>query len=431
MLGLMNASTRWSQTGWGRPHGTSGWVAALMLAAGCASGGGTEPAAAPPLWSAERVAATGLELQWSANFGGASYEEARAVIETRDGNYLAVGWTASQGAGAEDAYVVKVDADGKMLWQSTYGGPGDDRAYAVAELSNGDFVFVGRTSSYGKVEKAYVVRIGPDGSVRWDGALGPQDSTGARSVQVVEQDRVVVAGWTSAVRHEPPVDTWMTKLGADGSVIWERVHDAEKWSTVHEIAQTPDGGFVSAGIVMNPKRGLNGWSFKTDAEGREEWQRAWGNENKGWDEWQGLTLVDDGFVMVGGTLDGRMHAWITKMRYDGEPIWLHRLPRFGYTWRVDATPDGGYVMTGHAPPSDRGTGSDASLMKVDGNGMYQWGFAVGGPHMDAGDDVITTADGGLLLAGYYGKEPGERPGTAKQPDWDRDFWLLKLRPVAR
>jgi len=44
---------------------------------------------------------------WDKTFGGKKGDEAYSVIETKDGNYLVVGWTESFGAGNGDAWVIK------------------------------------------------------------------------------------------------------------------------------------------------------------------------------------------------------------------------------------------------------------------------------------------------------------------------------------
>ncbi|MDB5284038.1 MAG: hypothetical protein JWO06_3113, partial [Bacteroidota bacterium] len=76
---------------------------------------------------------TGGNLIWTKKIGGAGYEEAYGLIATKDGNYMAAGFTTSFSL-SEDAYLVKFDSAGNILWDKTYGGTTrDDRAYSVAE----------------------------------------------------------------------------------------------------------------------------------------------------------------------------------------------------------------------------------------------------------------------------------------------------------
>lgn len=67
-------------------------------------------------------------LQWSINLGGTGQDMATSVVESRDGGYAVAGITDSYGAGAEDAWLVKVggeyansaygEADGNTTWNS-------------------------------------------------------------------------------------------------------------------------------------------------------------------------------------------------------------------------------------------------------------------------------------------------------------------------
>jgi hypothetical protein len=400
-------------------------LAALLT--GCGEVDRPESQDVAAIWPANREAMSGYALQWSKTYGGASYEEARAVIETADKGYIAAGWTDSFGTG-EDALVVKVDAEGKLVWQHHYGGDKLDRAYSIIQTAGGDYVFAGRTRSFDKMEEAYVVRIDPEGTLVWQKTFGPLPSTGARNIKQTVDGGFIVAGWTGERRHDDSADLYLLRLDRDGSALWDRVIHQEFWQAAHEVAETPDGGFIIAGITRRSAAGkLDGWIAKTSANGKLLWQRRTGTE-LGWDEWHGVKVIGDGIVFSGGTArEGRMRTWIMKTDFQGEVLWSHWFPRFAYSWHLDAMPDGGFVLTGHSRSRQS---ADSYVLKVNGQGRFDWGFPVGGPHVDSGKYVLCTSDGGILMAGYYGHEPGKRPTSKTQYVWNRDFWLLKLRPVA-
>ena len=73
-------------------------------------------------------------ILWSGIYGGSSSEEAYAVDETRDGGYIAVGYTFSFGEGMRDYYLVRVDSVGDTLWTRTFGGGGIDEAWGVCYI---------------------------------------------------------------------------------------------------------------------------------------------------------------------------------------------------------------------------------------------------------------------------------------------------------
>ena len=85
--------------------------------------------------------------KWTHSFGGAMFDEGRAVSETPDGGLIAVGLTASFQGGV-DVYLVRTDAAGNAVWTATLGGPQADEGYALADAGDGSYVVVGKTYKY-------------------------------------------------------------------------------------------------------------------------------------------------------------------------------------------------------------------------------------------------------------------------------------------
>lgn len=102
--------------------------------------------------------------EWSYTFGGTGRDYGNAVVQTTDGGYLAVGYTLSFGAGGDDVYLVRTDADGILQWQTTYGGSASDVGYGLANTSDGGYIVAGHTLSYGAgVHDAWMIRLASDG----------------------------------------------------------------------------------------------------------------------------------------------------------------------------------------------------------------------------------------------------------------------------
>jgi parallel beta-helix repeat protein len=86
-------------------------------------------------------------IEWGKIHSGTGNDYANSVQQTSDGGYIVAGWTNSSGAGGNDYWLVKFDSSGNILWEKTFGGTGDDRAYSVQQTSDGGYIVTGRRSS--------------------------------------------------------------------------------------------------------------------------------------------------------------------------------------------------------------------------------------------------------------------------------------------
>lgn len=62
------------------------------------------------------------KMVWRKILGGSSYDKAGEIISTGDGGYLVLGSTSSFGSGNYDVFLARLNKDGQILWQKSYGG---------------------------------------------------------------------------------------------------------------------------------------------------------------------------------------------------------------------------------------------------------------------------------------------------------------------
>ena len=91
-------------------------------------------------------------LIWEKTIGGSSFEVAKAIYKTQDNGFLIAGSSRSldngfQNKGQNDALILKIDENGNLLWQKTFGGSEIDFLYDVVELNNKSIIAVGESSS--------------------------------------------------------------------------------------------------------------------------------------------------------------------------------------------------------------------------------------------------------------------------------------------
>lgn len=92
-------------------------------------------------------------VQWKKTYGGSGYEVLKGVVQLSDGTYIAGGYTNSSDGdvtnakGMTDCWLVKMDANGDLLWQKSYGGSDYDQLSGIVATNDGGFAFTALTSS--------------------------------------------------------------------------------------------------------------------------------------------------------------------------------------------------------------------------------------------------------------------------------------------
>jgi hypothetical protein len=98
--------------------------------------------------------------QWSKIFGGKTGDFGYSVKQTKDGGYILAGQTTSNGAGGNDAWLIRTDSNGNKFWDKTFGGTGDDYTHSVQKTSDGGYILAGSTTSYGTgTPDAWLIKV--------------------------------------------------------------------------------------------------------------------------------------------------------------------------------------------------------------------------------------------------------------------------------
>jgi uncharacterized delta-60 repeat protein len=238
------------------------------------SDGGYIAAGNDGFWVA-KLDSTG-SVEWQKSYGG-SNDMATSVQQTPDGGYIVVGSTSSNGAGGFDFWVLKLNSNGLVEWQKTYGGSGDDYASSVQETADGGYVVAGSTDSFGAgLSDAWVLKLSSVGSVVWQKTYGGSGEDNASSVQQTLDGGYIVAGSTTSFGAGSR-DIWILKLDATGSVQWQTTYGGIGDDYTSSIQNTTDGGYLVAGSTNSfGAGGYDFWVLKLPSNGSIEWYEGTG-----------------------------------------------------------------------------------------------------------------------------------------------------------
>jgi hypothetical protein len=136
---------------------------------------------------------------WAKTYRGTSGDGAFSVQQISDGGYIVAGYTGSFGAGYSDVFLVKTDANGNIIWAKTYGGTSRDWAFSVQQTLDGGYIVAGITYSFG-VDSGdiFLIKADANGNIQWAKTYGGTGDEWALSVQHTSDGGYIVAGYTES-----------------------------------------------------------------------------------------------------------------------------------------------------------------------------------------------------------------------------------------
>jgi len=153
-----------------------------------------------------KISETG-ELLWEKTYGGTQIDEARSIAATNDGNFIIVGDTRSndldisQNFGGADVWVIKTSPLGELIWEKSFGGSSFDVSRSIKTTQDNGFLISGQSrSSEGDLTNnqgqndAWVFKINSQGSLIWQKSFGGSNVDYALDAIELNDNSVISVG---------------------------------------------------------------------------------------------------------------------------------------------------------------------------------------------------------------------------------------------
>ncbi len=340
-------------------------------------------------------------------------------------------------------------------WKKCYGGQVDDVFNAMAVLPNGQIVFSGVSHTgdadafaYTGSPKGWVLRAGNDGNIIWQKqAVTPTGFLEGqfRSVAATSDGGTVSAGYVN-VNYR--VDVSVTRLAADGSLIWNKTYGGTGNDQAYNIISTAEGGYLLSGETNSTDGDIklnhgasDLWLLKLDANGNVMWEKTFGGTG---DEYFGkvTACTDGGYFLCGISKSnnsgdvpashGDEDFFIVKMDANGNKLWSKM---YGGTMRegpgsIIGDTDGGCIVTGYTTSSDGdlvgrpypNLNFDLWVFKLDKDGQIVWKKTMGGGDADFGTALVRLPNGNIAISGSAASNGGDV--TTNRGSYD--VWVIVL-----
>lgn len=208
---------------------------------------------------------------WTKYYGTNASTTGYYVCQTADSGYVFTGCTTNYGPGKMDMLLGKTDKWGNLQWMKTYGGDSNDIAYCMQITAEGGYIMAGYTHSYGAGDDdGYVVKTDAQGNTIWAKTYGGSKLDRFNHIEHTTDGGYILSGMTKSFGAGGS-DVYVVKIDSAGNQLWAQTYGDTADQVNGCIKQCADGGFIIAGSSSNncnPMTGdYNVFLIKTDKDG--------------------------------------------------------------------------------------------------------------------------------------------------------------------
>ena len=230
-------------------------------------------------------------LLWQHSLGGSESDNGLVVRETLDNGFIVGGYAGSADGditgnhGGRDAWIVKLDQFGEMLWQKSYGGSEYDYTYSIVVEPDSTYLLLGFTNSTdGDVSEnfggddCWLIKINNIGDIIWEKSYGGSMDDQGWSIYPTSDHGYIIGGRSESSdgdvsKNNGANDYWLLKVDSVGNKIWERSYGGTEGDYCFEIRETSDLGYIASGWaysedgdVMESNGNAERWVIKLSPE---------------------------------------------------------------------------------------------------------------------------------------------------------------------
>jgi len=348
---------------------------------------------------------------WEKFYGGFGNEVGKSVIQLPDSGYVLAGFTNSFGAGGYDAYMLRTDKLGNMIWQKTFGGSDWDFAADLVLASDGNIFVVGNTTSFGNGKKdGFVIKYDLSGNLLLQKFIGGVENEELRSIIKTNDNFLATVGYTES-KNDINGDGYFLKFDLNGDTVFTKIFGGAYKDFANDLVQKSNDDYILCGaktFSINEKS--KSYMYCFDVIG-----------NFNWDNSYYASTSDENFVSVANSY--QLNSLTVYLRNIPVPSfqqqgnlflgipggWNYKVNSFGgendeECFSIEGTKDGGFLILG-STLSFNSLGKDIYFLKQDST-CYNYTNIVsvkeqqktGTPVIYNGNDKIFTfhfADGNI------------------------------------
>ncbi|MFL9845531.1 T9SS type A sorting domain-containing protein [Flavobacterium rhizosphaerae] len=213
------------------------------------------------------------EVEWQKTLGGNYVDRLESIQQTKDGGYIVGGYSNSPGSydkefegyGDGDYWIIKLNKRGDTQWQKVLGGEQDDHIAAIIQLKEGGYIAGGNSISQTSGNKTkynkqgtdfWVIKLDEKGGVLWQETYNTSHTDILTSLVENDDGTLLLGGYaqseifgdTKRKTDKKDINDYIAlKISADGEEIWKGVVGSKGEDILKRLTETRDGGYLLSG----------------------------------------------------------------------------------------------------------------------------------------------------------------------------------------
>ena len=366
----------------------------------------------------------------------------------------------------KDVFIAKLNTAGELVYATYFGGEQSEEGNSITVDAAGNVYVTGQTFSpdlpmfnawqptFGGDEDAYVLKLDPTGQLLWATFIGGSESEEANTVAVDPNGRVYIGGevysddypllnpWSSAVFGEDDEDAFISIFDNDGQLVYSTYISAPHRDQIFRMAVNAQGIVYATGMTSSPDFPL---VHPIQSQYGGNWDDAfvlkfdpWHNKmlystflgGGGHDEGWGIDIDKNGNAYITGHttsgnfpvtnavqpwLGGEADVFVTKINSGGDTLlystyiggtkvdraWGLTLDTLGNVYITGETESTNFPVTRHAlQQMFQGGENDAFVLQFTPNGTLEYASYLGGSDADMGWSIAVDGKQLVHLTGY-------------------------------
>jgi hypothetical protein len=236
---------------------------------------------------------TNGDTLWTKTYGDSSlFDVAEGLLETDNGEILILGSTYN--GSTNDFKLVRLDAQGNLLWQKVYNSPYDDEGINIQNVGNGEYLLLGRRKDGD--DDFYVMKIEEQGNILWENTYGTPQYEQAHSISKTSDGNFLLCGHSSGV--DALHNLYLTKIRPDGLVLYEKHYGGTKHDGGTSAIELSNGNLLLVGETDSYGNGSKRAFFlETDAEGEVIEELSFGGDLS--DKFSAVLETETAYYLIG------------------------------------------------------------------------------------------------------------------------------------